>query len=200
MTGIEKITNQITQEAEQAALEELTRTTTDCAAIIESAKSEAKKEAEKIIENAKRKASEIEGRAISSAQFDRRNRLLKFKQDYIENVIEWTKTDLSDLDDKEYFAALLELVKIHSRKGNTVICFNKKDLTRVPSDFEAKAFEITGQKASLHADPYNISSGFVLLYDGIDINCSFEKIFESMIDDLRDAAGKILFPVKKEIS
>ena len=43
--------------------------------------------------------------------------------------------------------------------------------------------------------PADIESGFLLVYGGMDINCTFRAVFEDAADELRDAAGRLLFPV-----
>ena len=41
---------------------------------------------------------------------------------------------------------------------------------------------------------HNVESGFLLVYGGVDINCTFRAIFEDAYEQLRDTAGRLLFP------
>ena len=41
--------------------------------------------------------------------------------------------------------------------------------------------------------PCNIPDGFLLVYGGIDVNCTFASLFEAVGDTLQDLAGGMLF-------
>ena len=76
------------------------------------------------------------------------------------------------------------------------ICFSKKDLDRIPSDFEAKASDIAKEKGgslTVDKEPADIADGFILKYGDIEENCTFDAIFEAKRDELRDLVNKNLF-------
>lgn len=193
MTGLEKILSQIAEGADASAQHELEVAQTEVDQLMGAAKQKADKLTVEILAKAKVEADDLKERAHSSAQLERRNQLLKFKQEYIEGVIDETKTSLASLADDEYFSVLLKLAGSHAQEGPAKMQLSKKDLTRLPSDFEKKVSDAVGFAVTIDKEPADIDAGFLLIYEGIDINCSFDAIFEDAIDNLRDVAGSILF-------
>ena len=41
--------------------------------------------------------------------------------------------------------------------------------------------------------PCDLPDGFLLVYGGIDVNCTFDALFEAEADALQDIAGGLLF-------
>lgn len=195
MTGLETIISQIGGDAQREAEEQLTAARAKADEIIAAAKDEAARKAQAVIRDGEKRAQDIRERAESAAQLDRRNKMLAFKQQLIREAIEATRVSLENAGDEEYFGVLLKLVARFAREGKAEMRLNERDLKRLPAGFAqelkaaAPSAEITVSQA-----PCDIESGFLLIYGGIDINCTFRAIFEDADDELRDAAGRILFP------
>ena len=58
---------------------------------------------------------------------------------------------------------------------------------------DSKVNAETGLDLELNAEPVNIDGGFILLYGGIEENCSFSAIFSGERERLSDVASKLLF-------
>lgn len=194
MTGLEKILAQISNDAKSSADEMIKEAQLKADKIIEEANAEAAKQAQQILKQGESKTADIKQRAASSALFEKRNKLLAFKQAYIDSCIGDVRALLENAPDNEYFDHLLSLVSLYANKEDGVMYLNKKDLTRMPQDFAGKATAAAGHRITISDTPRSIDSGFLLIYEGIDINCSFRAIFEDKEDTLRDIAGQILFP------
>ena len=107
----------------------------------------------------------------------------------LNNALENMKT----LPDDEYFS-LIEKMIIKNHSGSTgEIRLGTKDLGRLPDGFEEKIKDISNGTLTLSNVPAPIDSGFILVYDGIDMNCSFDAIFRSEWETLSDKASKLLF-------
>lgn len=71
---------------------------------------------------------------------------------------------------------------------------NEKDLARMPQDFSAQLkMAVPGTNITVSNTPCNIPDGFLLVYGGIDVNCTFASLFEAAGDTLQDLAGGMLF-------
>ncbi len=192
MTGLDKILSQIADDAKRQADEELSEAKAKADDLLSEARAEGEKQAQAILAAGHVKAEEIKMRAVSSSQLDRRNELLAFKQSYIDEVVGSSRASLEALPDAEYFEVLLRLLKKYAVMGAAVMKLNKRDLARLPADFASKA-AATGNDITVSSETADISAGFLLIYEGIDINCSFEAIFADKADEIHDKASEILF-------
>lgn len=195
MTGLETILSQIDSDARQEAEGLLAAAKGKADEILAAAKEEAAKKAQDILQNGEKKAQDIRERADSAAELARRNAMLTFKQQVIRDAIDKTRSSLEAAPDKEYFAMLLQLVSRFSGEGKGEMRLNSRDLQRLPESFEAELRQAAPQaEITLSKTPCDIENGFLLVYGGIDINCTFRAIFEEADGELRDIAGKLLFP------
>ena len=164
--------------------------------VLAQAKKETDKEIKNILDQAKRDQDLFEEKVVSNGEFKQRNALLKAKGEVIDEVIERALDELKNQDTDSYFATILNVLKDNVQDKDGKICFSKKDLDRIPSDFEAKASDIAKEKGgSLKIDdePADITDGFILKYGDIEENCTFDAIFEAKRDELRDLVNKNLF-------
>ena len=195
MTGLESIINQIAGDAQQEASEILAGAKERAEKAAKEAQEEAKRQADAILQKGEQDAKDIRERAQSAAELEKRNQMLSFKQSLIGEAIEGTRASLEEAPDKEYFDTLLQLYKRFAHQGQGELRLNQKDLTRLPGDFLARLKQAVPE-ADMHISPApaDIESGFLLVYGGMDINCTFRAVFEDAADALRDAAGRLLFP------
>ena len=102
--------------------------------------------------------------------------------------------ELHDLPDDEYFSVLLKLAQKNALPGDAEMQLNEKDLARMPQDFSAQLKAVVpGTNITVSNTPCNIPDGFLLVYGGIDVNCTFASLFEAAGDTLQDLAGGMLF-------
>lgn len=195
MTGLETILSQIDNDARLEADALLSEAKAKAEAISEAARQEAAGKTQEILSAGEEKAQSIRSRAESVAALERRNAMLAFKQREIREAIDFTLASLEALSDKEYFDLLVQLCVRFAGTGKAEMRLNQKDLDRLPAGFEDTLKQALPQgEITVSKKPCNIESGFLLVYGGIDINCTFRAIFEDMEGELRDAVGKILFP------
>lgn len=195
MTGLETIISQIESDAQREADGQLADARAEAEGVLQAAKQEAEKRARDILAQGERKAQDIRDRAASAAGLESRNAMLAFKQDVIRQVIDSARKSMENAPDEEYFDTLIKLAGRFAKEGKAVLQLNRRDLDRLPADFEEKVKKAAPQAdITLSKTACGIESGFVLAYGGIDINCTFAAIFEDAEAELRDAVGKILFP------
>ena len=113
MTGLEKITNQIQEEAKASATQRLEAAQKEADAILAKAKEEcAALEAEAAEKNAAMKVN-YEGRIKSSAEQQRRTALLRAKQEIIADVIEEAYVALKEKDAQSYFLTMEKILQTY---------------------------------------------------------------------------------------
>ncbi|MCI9600876.1 MAG: hypothetical protein K2P43_01830 [Lachnospiraceae bacterium] len=196
MTGLEKITDQIQEEAKASAARRLEAAQKEADMILAEAKDAcAAMEAEAAEKNAAMKVN-YEGRVKSSAEQQRRTALLRAKQEIIADVIEEAYVTLKKKDAQSYFLTLEKILKTYALAEDGEICFSAEDLARMPADFEKKikaAAKEKGGSLVLKKEPKAIADGFVLVYGGVEENCTLKALFDAKKDELQDKVNAILF-------
>lgn len=196
MTGLEKITDQIQEEAKASAAGRLEAAQKEADAILAEAKDAcAAMEAEAAQKNAAMKVN-YEGRVKSSAEQQRRTALLRAKQEIIAEVIEEAYVTLKKKDTKSYFLTMEKILKTYALAEAGEIYFSAEDLARMPGDFEKKITAAAKEKGGslvLKKEPKAIADGFILVYGGVEENCTLKALFDAKRDELQDKVNAILF-------
>ncbi len=193
MAGIENITSLIKQDAENTAAEIISNAKSKAEELDKKTHEEAKEKVSAMVKSQDAKFDSIIERAKSSAELEKRKSILYAKQEVISEIIEKAKQSLENLPDGDYFDLLIKLVGKYSTEESGSIALGAKDLDRVPSDFEAKANTVSKGKLTLSKDSMNIKNGFLLLYGGIDINCTFDSLFDEKNEEILDKVTQIVF-------
>lgn len=193
MAGIDNMIRQIEDDTKAVCDEILSEAKTKADKI----RAEARAEAEKISDSAQRRTAarvaDIEKRGESSAALEERKVALYTKQSIISDMLKTGLETAKSLPDDEYFALILQMIETNSQPQDGVISFGKKDLDRLPQGFITKINSVSKGKLTLSDQAAAIDAGFILIYGGIEENCSFDAIFMSEADNLSDRAGKLLF-------
>lgn len=193
MTGLEKIVQQIRDEAQQAADQVLDKARAQALEITSKAGVDAAARRESIRSQAENDVKNVLTAAESAAELARRRALLSAKQEIIAEVIADTQAEIYAMPDDEYFALILKMVKKFSLPQSGEIIFSKKDLDRLPAGFSAKIAENANCTLALSGESRPIDGGFVLSYGGIEENCSVEALFYAAREQLQDKVSEILF-------
>ena len=193
MSGIDKIIQQIEENTDVVCADLIRHAEEKAAEIRIEAQEQADAYAVQAQESLAAKVRDIEKRGASAAELEEKKILLVTKQEIITEMINKAIERIKSLPDDEYFALILRMIEKYSLPQDGVIRFSQKDLDRMPKDFIDKVNEAANGNLTLSDDPALIDSGFILVYGGIDENCSFDAIFASESETLSDRAGKLLF-------
>ncbi len=196
MTGLEKMQSQILDEARRSADEILEQAEKEAREIREEAGKSAQAESSRILEKSRAEVKNIQERTLSSCALQRRQILLEAKQEIIARILEKAYYTLIEADEDTYFRIIRKMLEKYTAGQAGEICFSERDLGRMPEGFEKEIQEIAeknGGTLVLSKEPRKISGGFVLVYGGIEENCSFRAMFNSRKDELSDEVHKILF-------
>lgn len=162
-----------------------------CAEILAKAEKDAQKVSAEILAKAKVKTEQIKAASKSSAELAQRNALLKKRRQEINITFDAVLDYLLSLDDKNYFDILYKLAKKLDGKTGIVL-LNKKDLTRIPSDF-TKQLAKNGVNAEIGKTPVDIDGGFILKCGDIEENMSFSAMLSDKRDEIEDLINRTLF-------
>lgn len=196
MTGLEKIIDRILEDAKAEAETIREKAEEEAGAVLRGADESLerlKKEAEEKEELEKKS---LRARAESSAALKKRQMILEAKQDMIREQIERAYKSLLNMEEAEYFDLMETMIRRFSLPKEGEICFSEIDLKRLPTGFEErieKAAEEKGGRLKIRKEPAAVDGGFLLIYGGVEENCSFAALFAAKKDEFSDRIHGLLF-------
>lgn len=196
MSGLDKMKTRILEEAGQSAREIIDNAKAEAQNVIDMAEANAQSEASKILEQAEKDAADYARRAESSVDMRRKQAYLAAKQEVIGRILEKAYEKVMDMDTDKYFEMLETLLEKNVLSENGEICFSKKDLARMPEGFKGRIKEIAAKKGgslTVSENAGDIDGGFLLLYGGIEENCTLKAVFEAKKEELSDQVNRLLF-------
>ena len=196
MSGLDKMKNQMLDEANHSAEAKIAEAKAKAEEIIQAAKAKAEEEAGKISQKSGEAVAIYGERVKSSCDMQRKKALLQAKQELIRGVLEKAQAQILSLETPAYFDMIREMLKKYVQPEAGTIRFSKKDLERMPEGFESEIQNIAGEKGgslTLEKDPVDLDGGFILVYGGIEENCTIGAMFEAKRDELSDCVHKVMF-------
>ena len=175
---IDKILSDAKEEA--AKIEEAAKKEAD--KIIAEAQSKADKESLKAREAAKDEADKAVAKEISSAQMRAKQMLLSEKQQCIEEAVKEAEKQLKELSEAEYKVVILNMITTAKKEEGSEIILSSADKEAFGKDIEKLGYKVS--------DEYG---GFVIKNGDIEYNYSFESIISVEKEEINLTAAKILF-------
>ena len=196
MTGLEKMKSQILDEANRSAGEILEQAKKEADAVMAEARKNAEAECQRISEKSEADAESLKGRAESSCDLQKRKAVLKAKQEVISEILKRAYKKMLASDTETYFDIIRKMLNKYVLPEEGEICFSSDDKKRLPDGFEKEIAAIAaakGGKLIVSKEERNIQGGFVLIYGGIEENCTFKAMFDSRRGELSDKVHALLF-------
>jgi V/A-type H+-transporting ATPase subunit E len=196
MTGLEKIKNQILEEAGQKASDKRSAAEAKAEEILNTARDQAGRIAAQMEERSAADAKNYRERIKSSCDLKRRTMILEAKQEIISQVIEKAYQSLQEADAEEYFSMMEKLLCSSVQKGDGKMYLSAKDLERMPKGFADQAAEIARDKGGtlvVEKEAKAMDGGFILVYGGIEENCTWRALFDANHERLQDIAHEYLW-------
>lgn len=195
MTGLEKIQEKILAQSKVNCDNIIAKANEEAKTILINARQKASELAESIIRDAENTAEKKNLLAKSGAESITRNRYLEVRNAIINDIISAAYEEIEKLSDDEYFDILRKLCIKNITPGEYVMYLNSVDLARLPSDFEDSINTEIYQTAAVFVkkEAADIENGFILIGDGVEINCTFRAVFDEKMDNLKDVLNKKLF-------
>ncbi len=196
MTGLEKIIQKILDDTKAATQQTISAAEIEAAAIEEEAQKSAAQQAKETSRSADEAVEESAKRAQSAAELLKRQKILQAKQEIIYDVIEKAHQTLNALPNDAYFDVIVKLTAKAALPQRGDIIFSLKDRERLPVNLEQRlkeAVKAKGGSLEISDETRDIDGGFVLIYGGIEENCSFNALFEAERERLIDRVHELLF-------
>lgn len=195
MTGLEKILAEISGEAEAARAAALEEARQQAEAILRESARRTDAECEKLRAQSKKSCEDMVSQARAGAELQRRRILLETRQRLIGETLRAAGNAILEMPPQEYFEALIRIAALYAHPGEGVAYLSRRDLDRLPPDFEKRLNEALPQGSSLHvsAEPRSMYGGLVMAYGGVEENCSLRALFGSRSENLLDMADEVMF-------
>ncbi|MBM6969836.1 hypothetical protein H6A17_02045 [Mordavella massiliensis] len=196
MTGLDKMKSQILDEAKAAAEGKIAEAKAQAEETIRNAKEDAAKQTESILHKSKNDVSNYQERLESSIDLQKRTKILAAKQEVIAEVLEKARAKVEAMEAGEYFSMLLKMVEKYALAQDGEICLCAADLARLPEGFEAEVSRIAKEKGGslkLSGEGKQIKNGFILVYGGVEENCTINAMFDAKKDELSDIVHRLVF-------
>lgn len=194
--GLNKIVSQILDDADKEALEAVKKAQDEAARILTEAKAECGKLKAEGAEKRDALSVAYEERLKSAAELKKRQAVLFTKQQVISEMLDKAYETLIAKEANEYFVLIRKMLEKFVLAKQGEIYFSEKDLQRLPAAFEAEIESTAAAKGGslkLIKESKNIDGGFILVYGGVEENCSFKALFSAKKDELSDKVHEILF-------
>lgn len=190
MTGLEKILNLINLDSDQRSAEIIAEAQKQADEILLKAKQDAEKSVEVIKEKASDDSSLILSRSETACALECRKKLLNKKLEIINNCIDDAYQSLISLSDDEYSKLIADMIARFALKQSGEIILCPRDKKRI-SDMVTNA--ISDANLTISDKTIDADGGFVLVYGGIEVNCTFSALLENNREKLLDKAHELLF-------
>nr|WP_330405914.1 V-type ATP synthase subunit E family protein [Faecalicatena contorta] len=188
--------SQILDEANHSADKKIAEAKAKAEKILKEAEAEAAAQAEIISNKAQADAENYKQRIESSCEMQRKQAILRAKQDVIAAVLDKAYNKILNLETGEYFDMIRRMLDKYVLPEEGMICFSAEDLKRMPAGFEAeiqKTAVSKGGALELSREAKEMEGGFVLVYGGIEENCTVKALFDAKRDELSDKVQGLLF-------
>ena len=196
MTGLEKMKSRILEEARSSAEVKIQDAQRQAQELLDEKKGQAERAAAAILAKARADAEGLKEKAVSASDLERRTKLLSARQEIIGEVLAEAYRKIKDMDAAAYFGLVEKLLDHYVLPQEGEIHFSPADAQRMPAGFEAKIQEAARAKGGAHTLAEGdalVPDGFVLVYGGVEENCTFKAIFETRRDEMSDRVQKRLF-------
>lgn len=198
MAGVEKIKEKILQDADSKANEILEKARLQAKETIEKANEKAAARVKEISQKSDYDISEKKRIINSIVELEMRKDILATKQQLIEEVFDKVLEKLNNLEDKKYEQIIFDMLIASVESGEEVVVMSESGKKKLSADFIGrvnKALEAAGKKGNVKIsdETRNISGGFILMGQGVEVNNSFEAVIRLHRDEIEPKVAEIFF-------
>ena len=196
MTGLEKIKNQILAEAREKAEKKKADARKEAEEILAGSRQTAEQEAARQEEKSRVDGDSYRDRVKSSCDLKKRTMILEAKQKMIKNVLDQAYESLLKADSEKAFSMMEKLLDQAVQPQDGIMYLSQEELDHMPSDFERKVADIAKKNGGLlkiAKEAKKLDGGFILVYGGIEENCTWKALFDSNWEKLQDLVNGYLW-------
>jgi len=198
MNGAEKIKERIISDARERAGKILEDARVEARNIIKAAEKQAFQRVSIMTEKAKEEAGLYKERFRAAGEMEARKRILKVRQETIDEAFSTAVSRIADLPDDKYGQFIEDILLNVVIDGEGALVLNNRDKQRLGQKFVGKINEKlkkSGRKAELKLSDEVLDScgGFIVRYGEMEINCTLEVIINMIRPNLETEVAAILF-------
>lgn len=198
MPGIESILSHIISDAEEEKQKILAEAKNKAKEIIDAANRKADEIKKDLHERACEKAEDYKRRKISMAELDFKKEILTAKQKFINDAFDNALLFLKNMDRVKYIQYLRNSIIEAVDKGDEQIIVNSNDKNIISLEF-LKDINVFLNSRGINAnvtlsnETADISGGFIIKSDDVEIDNSFDTLIQNLREDLEMQVAQILF-------
>jgi len=198
MAGVDNIKERILQDAELKAKEIMDKARLQANEIIEKANQKAASRAKEISQKSVYDVSEKKRIINSIVELEMRKDVLASKQQAIEEVFDKVLERMNNFEGSKYEKVIFDMLLASVESGEEEIVMSGAGKSKLSADFISKlnkALAAAGKKGNvkLSDETRDISGGFILKSQGVEINNSFEAIIRLFRDEIEPKVAEIFF-------
>jgi V/A-type H+-transporting ATPase subunit E len=191
--SIKNITDKILSDAREKQADILAKAKQGAEELVSGKVKEALASEEQTLSKAQEEAAARKNRIIQGAQLKMRNQKLSAKHEVIERTFDTAVERLGILNGEQFTAFLKNAVRGYKITGEGVLRVNAGRHLLITPEVLSELRSLTGVSLTLGKALEGNQDGFVVEQRGIQINCTFQSLVESLKEDLIFDVTKILF-------
>ena len=196
MSGLDQMIQRIAEGAQAQVSEIAANAKAEADRILSEAAAEREAKSAEIAERSARETASYRERVAASLEQQRRTALLGAKQAVIASMLEKSYDTLLAMPAERYFPFLKRVLENYALPEAGEICFSRKDLDRMPAGYLEELQAIAAGKGgslTLSKEQRTLDGGFILIYGGIEENCTIRALFDARREILQDQVHSLLF-------
>lgn len=198
MAGVDNIKDKILQDAELKEKEILEKAKLQANEIVEKANQKAASRAKELSQKSVHDVSEKKRIINSNVELEMRKDVLTAKQQAIEKVFDKVLEKMNNFTDSKYEQVIFDMLMASVESGEEEVVMSEAGKKKLSADFLNKlnkALAAEGKKGNVKISDEirDISGGFILKSQGVEINNSFESIIRLSRDEIEPKVAEIFF-------
>lgn len=198
MSGVEKITERIVNDAREKAASTISAAEAKCADIIEKSKKRADKNVQSMVDGAKAEGRELIKRKEAVFSLELRKEVLSIKRQMLDKAFALALEKLQAISDEEYDQLMAELLAECAEIGDGEVLIAERDKRLLHASFISKAEKMLADKGlerkmKQGGVDKRLPDGFVYVSGGMEINCSLASIVSQKRESIEAGVYRLLF-------
>lgn len=198
MSNLNNLTSKILEDAKAKSEEIIKAAEQEAAVIVDKKLSEAREIEKDYFEKANREAVTKKERMLSGVELKVRNEKLAAKQSVVEKVFSTAIDKLNNLSADELMNFIKDMIGSMDIYGDEKLIVPAQYRDKIDAAFLNDlnlSLKLKGKNGNitLSNTEGSFKGGFILERNGIEINCIFEALVQSMRDELEYEVAKVLF-------
>lgn len=193
LSGVDQINNKILQEARDSSRVKIDLALGRARKITDAARHEAGHKIKSMLDDAEKKASDANKRIMALAEIEVRKERLQVRQELVRAAFDRTREMLVNMPDEEYCGFLTGMLLQALQQEQYEIVLSQRDRERIGTGLMESILQLVqaaGKQTGIRLSDTtaDISGGFILRTEELELNYSFEAILRTEQEQLQKIA------------